>query len=140
MHLILNYILSLYNDIFFWTKGYYWVKNYIPERNSFPAVLPDGHWKAIYLLHYKKQVVLTMHVYFKSITSAFGIYWNQFSYIAILDHNMHRENVYLKRIPHEFSLFDFVLFWCLVWFINRSNIDIYFVFSNLNCLFKNVRK
>lgn len=45
----------------------------MPDGNNLPAVLPDGHWKAEIVVYQGNDVFLVTHLYFKSITSKFGI-------------------------------------------------------------------
>lgn len=46
----------------------------MPNGNKFPFVLPDGYWKCEFNFYYKENVYLIIEVYFKSVTSVFGIF------------------------------------------------------------------
>lgn len=45
----------------------------MPNGNKFGVILPDGYWK-VEATVYCKGKVIAVNLYFKSITSAFGIF------------------------------------------------------------------
>lgn len=45
----------------------------MPNGDKLPFILPDGYWKVEATAYYKGNVI-AINVYFKSITSAFGIF------------------------------------------------------------------
>lgn len=45
----------------------------MPNGDQLPFTLPDGYWKVEAIAYYKGKVI-AVNAYFKSITSAFGIF------------------------------------------------------------------
>lgn len=51
----------------------------------FAAILPDGHWKMEIFVYYENKIFMVVHVFFKSITSEFGLFQAWFC-SSIVDH------------------------------------------------------
>lgn len=44
------------------------------DGNKYPFILPDGHWKCEIKVYYERDAFVVSELYFKSITSVFGLF------------------------------------------------------------------